>query len=105
MCSDKQSQLRVTFSRSGGITGISLSAAVEATELAAEHQHIVADLIDEPDETPPHDTQRHLTADGFVYRLALDDGQLSRSFQWVDPYLPDAVRPLIETLTKQAHPS
>lgn len=100
--------MKVQLSRTGGIAGITMSAAVEAAELPAEHQQIVGELI--RDEIASVEDQKtahpaNLGADRFTYQLDVDDGHRTRNFNWVDPQIPDQVRPLLDTLMKRAHPS
>jgi len=100
-------QLRLHYRRSGGFTGVELAVDVLAGELPAEQTGLAVRLLAHPEEfrtaTPP--AMPPGAADLFSYQLELDDGDRRQAYRWSEFEVPDAARPLLNTLQGLAKPA
>jgi hypothetical protein len=101
--------LSISFGRSGGIAGLTLTTSVDADQLDAEPASIATKLWlgDIPTSAAGESTGAGAAggfggADMFSYQLELGDGRRSQRFEWPDGSVPDDVRPLLSVLTRRA---
>ncbi len=100
-----RSPIRIEFRRSGGFAGIPLTATTTADALPAEQSAQVQGLLAAaPPRRPASSPPGGGGADQFQYQLDLDDGQRHRSFAWDETQVPEAIRPVLGTLTRLARP-
>lgn len=95
--------MKVTFVRSGGITGLKMVATVDSADLPADQQGVVSTLLTQDlrgsGASPPGG------ADQFSYQLEIQQGDRTVQRSWAEPEVDETVRPLLAALTRQARPS
>jgi hypothetical protein len=96
--------MRVEFRRSGGIAGIDMTANVDARELSAEQAQLVAELMS-PGTAPAPPPGGAGAPDRFSYELTVTDGERTRTYDWQEAEVPEAVRPLLASLGARARPA
>ncbi len=96
---------RVKLTRSGGLAGISMVAAVDLDELPPATAEQVRTALDEVDfDTPfPPGAPRAGMPDGFQYDLEVVDDS-TRSLTAHDPFLGPGLRTLLDVLLPLAEP-
>lgn len=95
--------MQLRFVRSGGIAGLDMIAKVDSVDLSPDHQDLVARLV-AADFQAPRVVQPG-GADQFSYQLEIDSGEQTVRRHWDGPEVPEAVRPLLTALTRQARPA
>lgn len=101
----------VRLTRSGGIAGLSMVAAVDVDDLAPAAARTVRAALAEIDFTPPPRAAGRRTAgrrpapfpDGFQYDLEVDDGT-RRSITVHDPVASPGMQALLDVLMPLAEP-
>jgi hypothetical protein len=96
--------LRITFERTGGFAGITISANVNADDLTAgeadELRRLIkeADFFNLPSAIAPHEPH----PDRFQYEVTVqDDGRL-HTVKVSEEVMPETLRPLIRWLSEKA---
>jgi len=90
--------------RSGGLAGLDMLATVESTDLPTDQQGVVTTLLTTDLKSPPGDPRPPGGADQFSYQLEIRDGEHTVKRHWQEFDVPDNVRPLLASLTRQAKP-
>jgi hypothetical protein len=98
------SPIRIKFHRSGGFAGIPLAATATADQLPEDHAAALEGLLTAGAPGGTHATAPSGGADRFQYQLDLDDGQRHRSYTWDETQVPEAIQPVLGTLTRMAKP-
>jgi len=95
--------MQVKLVRSGGLAGLDLVATVDAGDLPADQQDLVAKLFKA--DLPGSRVGRPGGADQFSYQLVIHQGDRSVQRHWEDSEVPEGIRPLLTALTRQAKPA
>ena len=95
--------MRVKLVRSGGFGGLEMVATVDAADLPADQQDVASTLLAQDLRGPG--TSRPGGADQFSYQLEIQHGDRTVQRHWDEPEVPETVRPLLTSLTRQAKPS
>ena len=95
--------MRIMFEQTGGLMGRKTSLNVELDSLPDAQARALRLLLNQagfnlPDLPPADDSAR----DPFHYKLQVESGAYTQSVQTGDTSMPDALRPLIEELTRLA---
>jgi hypothetical protein len=98
--------VQVKLVRSGGFAGLDMVATVDTVDLSTDQQDLVATLLtgDLPGPGPGR-SGRSGGADQFSYQLEIQHGDRMVRRHWEEPEVPETVRPLLATLTRQAKPA
>ncbi|MGH9000787.1 MAG: protealysin inhibitor emfourin [Acidimicrobiia bacterium] len=86
----------VEFSRSGGVAGVTVRAAVDAADLTAEEAAGLVVLAG----LEPAGAAR--SRDRFSYRVATVEGDRRNECTFAEEDVPPSLRPLLERLTRAA---
>jgi len=97
--------LNIRFERSGGFAGLRHTRSISSSELSAEEQKRLTDLVESARffELPAVLRSSAPGADRFQYKIVVETGQLSHTVQVDEAAVPDQLQPLIALLKKVAH--
>ena len=95
--------VQVSFVRSGGFAGLDMVATVEVVDLPVDQQELVARLLTA--DLPDAGVSRPGGADQFSYQLEIHQGDRLVRRHWDEPEVPETVRPLLQSLARQAKPA
>lgn len=98
---------RISFERSGGFAGITLSGDVDVDALSDIEAQQARQLIEQAKlfELPRRIQSRSPMPDGFVYKITIEDGGKKRTITVGDQSAPPTLKPLLDFLTAQARKS
>jgi hypothetical protein len=100
---DYRGVVHVKCVRSGGLAGLELVATLDATDLSADQQGLLAGLLTaDVHATSP---SRPGGADQFSYQLEIHHGGRIVRYRWEEPEVPETVRPLLAGLMSRAEPA
>lgn len=91
--------------RSGGLVGLDMVATLDAADLSADQQGVVATLLTADLQSPHENPPGAGGADQFSYQLEIHQGGRTVRHNWEEPDVPETVRPLLVALTRQAKPA
>jgi len=95
--------MQVRLVRSGGLAGLRMVATADSEDLPADQQAVVSRLLTEDlrgsGVSPPGG------ADQFSYQLEIQHGDRTVRRHWQEPEVNEIVRPLLDSLTRQAKPA
>lgn len=94
--------MQVKFVRSGGLAGLEMVAKVDTVDLPTDQQDLVAKLLADDVRGPASQSRG---ADQFSYQLEIQHAGRKVRRRWDEPEVPETVRPLLATLTRQAKPA
>ncbi len=96
--------MRITFTRSGGVAGLLLTATVDTDQLAAPEAARVRELVENAGyfKLPARIRSRQRQPDRFQYDLTIEDGSRQRTVTIDEEALPPTLRPLLDWLTQTA---
>jgi hypothetical protein len=89
--------------RTGGIMGLDMVANLDSADLSPDQQEVVATLLTDDLQNAPG--SQRAGADQFSYRLEIRHGNRTVQHDFEEPDVPETVRPLLATLTRQAKPA
>ena len=99
--------MRISFRRSGGITGMSQALDVSTDDLSPQAASELRRLVEEsgvmamPDIAPGAES----VADAFAYTITVESGDRRTTLTTSDAAAPDALRPLLTWLNREARAS
>ena len=93
----------MSFVRSGGFAGLEMVATVDTVDLPADQQELVARLLTA--DLSGAGVGRPGGADQFSYQLEIQQGDRLVRRHWQEPEVPEKVRPLLQSLARQAKPA
>jgi hypothetical protein len=93
--------MRIIFNRSGGFTGIKISAAIDTQELPPEEAEQLCRYVEEAGffDLPPVPSSPGPGADRFSYSLTVIEGSQQHTVEFSDADVPEELRPLLRKLT------
>ena len=94
--------MKIRFERSGGFTGIPVTAEINSQSLAEDEVQQLQELIQTARffDLPVHPTEPASGgADQFQYQISIEDGGQSHTIETTDGAATDDLRPLLRHLT------
>jgi len=94
---------RISFQRSGGFTGRTISITLNLDELPPDHAATLNGLLTKADFfNLPADSDKRPVPDEFIYAVTVETGQQSHTIRTSDSAAPDSLRPLLDDLSLRA---
>jgi hypothetical protein len=94
---------KIIFERSGGFMGRKISIDLDLDKLPASQSRKLQRLLDEADFfNLPENLISNSLPDGFSYTITVEEETEIRTIQLSDTTAPEAVRPLLENLSRWA---
>ncbi len=94
---------RITFQRSGGFTGRTISLTLNLDDLAADQATTLNGLLANADFfNLPADSAKRPVPDEFIYVVTVENGTQSHTVRTSDTAAPDSLRPLLDDLSLRA---
>lgn len=99
--------MRISFRRSGGITGMSRAFDVSTDDLSPQAASELRRLVEESGvlAMPSGHADDHPVADAFAYTITVESGDRRTTLTTSDALAPDALRPLLTWLNREARAS
>lgn len=96
--------MRMTFERTGGFAGMSLTKVVDTTTLPAEQANQLRRLVDAADffHLPATLTAKTSQPDRFEYRVTIQQNNQQHTIVVSEQAVPSTLKPLIEWLMAAA---
>ena len=95
--------MQLKLVRSGGLAGLDMVSTVDTVDLSMDQQDVVSSLLTA--DLGDQGGRRSGGADQFSYQLEIHHGDRTVLCQWAEPEVPETVRSLLVTLTRQAKPA
>jgi hypothetical protein len=98
-----EQEVRIAFSREGGVAGRTIAVNVDTASLPAEEASTLRRLVGDSNVfDAPLLTATSSVRDGFHVRLAVESGGRHRDISAGERSVPESMQPLIEFLTRLA---
>jgi hypothetical protein len=96
--------MRIEFERSGGFAGMQLAVSVDTRDLAPRDAELLESAVEAAgfSQLPRRLVSAAPGADRFQYNLLVEEGGRRHEVQAGEAAIPDALRPLIEHMSKLA---
>ena len=97
--------MRISFERSGGFAGISMTTSVDTATLRATEANQLRRLVEAADffDLPPKITSPTPQYDSFEYNLTVEANGKQHTVMVSESAVPENLKPLIAWLTDAAH--
>jgi hypothetical protein len=96
--------MNIEFVRSGGFTGVRLTANIDSAKLSQEQAATLDKLVTEAGffELPAEIKPDNLRPDRFEYQVVINSRGKKNSITVSDAVIPESLQPLVDYLTKLA---
>lgn len=96
--------MRITFERTGGFAGITMTKVVDTTSLPQNDANQLHQLVEAANffRLPTNITSKSPQPDRFQYQLTVEDNGKQRTVQVGEQAVPGTLRPLIEWMMAAA---
>jgi len=94
--------VKISFERSGGVTGVRLEMTIESQSLSPTDRHELERLVETSGLRSAAASPSAAAPDRFQYRVTAELGRTTVELRVSEPDVPKAVRPLLDWLTERA---